>query len=397
MFSAGRFIGLVLLLSGLGLHGVEVKVSGRGAGEPGKAREQALAQALREAVRQGAGVDIVSETKVENFELQSDQVMTSSFGYIENYEIVSHSYDEGTQTYTVTIKAEVKKGRPQMDQVLELRMLVKRMQSPRVMVEAKEKIAGEGMSDDGGLCTALLEEIAQNTGFELFKKSALRERDEREGDRAALLGEELESKVKKLGIQSTSDFKITAGVRGQVGRMREPFPDVHVRDVSLGVDLQAVWTDTGEVIATVSLPTTFHKGEAKMDLPFDMPEQLVRHYLLSMLTGKEKAFKDNNAYALFRKIIAKWITELDLGAKVQLEFRKIDKQTLDKLVSALKETEGISYVWRREFDSRLYSSLELETRLDAGQLEDVVLKALKGKYVIDSATKRRLRFIPQGK
>lgn len=372
----------------------EVVAVGRAEGEPGKARELALANALREAVRKGAGVDILSSSKVENFNMEYDRVMTASFGYIKNYEIVSQNYDKAKSTYTVKVKAKVAKGAPQMEQVLELRMLVRRMGSPRVMVECTEKIAGENLSGDSAITAPLLEEIAQKTGLEVFKESVVKERDSRESLRAELLGDQLEAKVKKAGIQSTSDFKIIAKVKGSVGRLREPFPDVKVRDASLGVDLQAVWTDTGEVVSTVSLPTSYHKGESNMELPFDMPEQLVRHYLNSMLTGQEPAFKKKNAYKLFRRIIAKWITELDLGARIQMEFKKMDKKTLDNLMAELQKTPEISYVWRREFDSRLYSVIEVETRLKTEQLEDIVLKILKGRYKVDTATKRRLRFIP---
>ena len=393
-FGRGCVVGLLLGLLALPLAAQEVNVTGTANGNPDTAREQALARALREAVRQGVGVDVLSETKVQNFELEYDRVMTSSFGYVESYEVTAQAYNSGKQEYTVSIKAKVAKGRPQMDDVLALRMLVKRMKSPRVMVESTESISGDVQGGEVKMASAVLEEIAQKTGFEIFRQSTVQDRDARESARAELLGDNLEAKVKKAGITSTSDFKIIAAVKGQVGRAREPFPDVKVRDVSLGVDLQAVWTDTGEIVATVSLPTTFHKGEAQMNLPFDMPEQLVRHYLTAMLTGAEPAFKQNNAYELYRKIIAKWIVELDLGAKVQLELKQIDKDSLDKLIAALEKTPDISYVWRREFDRRLFSVVEIETRLSAEQIEDAVQKALKKKYVIDVATKRRLRFVP---
>ncbi|OGV50338.1 MAG: hypothetical protein A2017_15330 [Lentisphaerae bacterium GWF2_44_16] len=377
------------------LFGEEVTVTGMAEGNPDTARELALANALREAVRQGAGVDILSESKVQNFQMEYDRVITSSFGYVEEYKVLANSYNPKKKEYTVKIKAKVTKGAPQMDQVLALRMLVRRMQSPRVMVECTEEITGEGIVPGSSLSSAVLEEMAQKTGFEIFKKTMIKERDEKDAARAELLGDSFDAKVKKAGITSTSDFKILANVKGQVGPMKEPFPDVKVRDVAIGVDLQAVWTDTGEIAATVSLPTTYHKGESQMNLPFDMPQQLFRHYLLAMLTGSEPAFKQNNAYNLFRRIIAKWITELDLGAKIQLEFKQIDKNTLDKLIAELEKTPNISYVWRREFDQRLFSVLEIETRLNSQQVEEAVLKQLGNKYTIDVATKRRLRFIPK--
>ena len=387
-------LGVLSGMTVMSLSGGEVQVTGVASGPPDTARELALTKALRDAVRAGAGVDILSETKVKNFELEYDRVMTSSFGYVESYEVTAQTYDNGKQEYTVTLKAKVSKGRPQMDDVLALRLLIKRMKSPRVMIEAEEKISGDGVSGELNAVAPVLEEIAQKTGFEIFRQSAIRARDDRDAARAEILGDNIDAKVKKAGITSTSDFKIVAMVKGQVGRLREPFPDVKVRDVSLGVDLQAIWTDTGEIVATTALPTTYHKGEAQMNLPYDMPEQLVRHYLTAMLTGSEPAFKQNNAYELFRKIVAKWIVELDLGAKIQLELKQIDKERLDRLIAALEKTPEVTYVWRREFDRRLFSVVEVETRLTSEQLEEAVLKALDDKYETDVATKRRLRFIP---
>jgi hypothetical protein len=371
-----------------------VTASGSAAGTPANAGELALTNALREAVRKGAGVDILSESKVQNFTMEYDRVMTSSFGYIKSYQIISRKYYNKKQLYVVVIKAEVAKGSPKMDQVLALRLLVKRMKSPRVVIECSENIAGINQSGEATMAKMLLEEMAQKTGFEVFRKKAINSRNRREALRAKILGDKFEAQVKAADITSTSDFKIIAKVNGQVGSMREPFPEMKVRDVALGIDLQAVWTDTGEVVATVSLPTTYHKGESNMNLPYEMPQQLVRYYLNSMLTGHDSAFKTNNGYKLFRRIIAKWITELDLGAKIELEFRTLSKPTLDKLLLQLKANPKISYVWLREFDRRLYSVIEVETRLPSKKIEQLILKQLGGKYLIDTVTKRRLRFIP---
>lgn len=231
--------------------------------------------------------------------------------------------------------------------------------------------------------------------MQVVKRDAVASRDDREASRAALLGDDFDAKVKKAGITSVCDFKIVAKISGRVGSMRQPFPGVNVRNTAISVDLQAIWPDTGQVVATYSMPTVYFKGESNMQLPYDMPEELVRHYLNGILTGSIKEFDKNNGYRLFQRIIAKWITELDLGAHIQLEIKKIDSKELDKLIAGLKKTPKVSCVWRREFDRRLYSVVELETRLDTRQIEDVVNKLIGDKYVIDTATKHRLRLIPK--
>ena len=376
----------------------KVIVSGSSEGTPDKAGELALTDALRNAVRKGAGVDIISESKVSNFESEYDRVMTSSFGYVKDYKILEQNYDTENGIYTVKIEADVGKKTPGMDKVMALRVLVKRMDSPRVTVASKERIRGlDTFDDDDPIALAVIEEMAQKTGFQLFNQNAIDDQNSRDSLRAELLGDTLESKVKKAGITSTSDFKIISKIKGSVGREREPFPDVYVRDVALGIDLRAVWTDTGEVIATISIPTVRFKGEKNLNLPYDMPEQLVRYYLNRTLKGKEPGFEKNNAYKLFTRIIAKWITELDLGAKIKLEFNKTDRETLNIIVAGLKELKEVSYVWIREFDKRLFSVVEVETRLTSVQLADAILTIMKKNninYEVDRTTKKNVHFIP---
>ncbi len=361
-------------------------------GTPDSASEQALAQALRDAVRNGAGIDLMSETKVENFQMGYDRILTASFGYVEKYDIIDQKYDSKAQTYTVKIKAMVKKGAPGMDNVMALRLLVKRVESPRVLVICDEKIIG--YENRNSLANDIISEMAQKTGFQVLDKEAVDTRSEKEAKRDELLGDDKSARVKRSGIATAYDIIINGTVTGEIGAIEEPFPDMKTRDVSFGFNLKAIWADSGETIAVAKLPAaTF---QAKGLDPVTLPNQLARKYLAKVLEGQDVELKDENAYKLFRKIISKWITELDLGAKIRVEFKQIDKKTLDDLIAALqKNNSSISYVWLREFDSRLFSVVEIETRLTAAKLADEVEKQIGKKYVLDQSTKRNLRYIPK--
>ncbi len=58
------------------LAATEVEAEGRAVGDQRTAREQALADALREAVRVGGGVDVVSSSGVTDFALDCDRILT---------------------------------------------------------------------------------------------------------------------------------------------------------------------------------------------------------------------------------------------------------------------------------------------------------------------------------
>lgn len=364
---------------------------GTAEGTPDTASEQALAQALRDAVRKGAGVDVMSETKVENFQMGYDRILTASFGYVEKYEVTEQKYDSKAQTYTVKIKASVKKGTPGMDNVMALRLLVKRVESPRILVLCDEKITG--YDNKAPLANDIISEMAQKTGFQVLDKEAVDTRSEKEARRDELLGDDKSAKIKRSGIATAYDIIITGTVTGEIGAIEEPFPDMKTRDVSFGFNLKAIWADSGETIAVAKLPAaTF---QAKGLDPVTLPNQLARKYLAKVLEGQDAELKDENAYKLFRKIISKWITELDLGAKIRIELKQIDRKSLDGLMASLQKNNGnISYVWLREFDSRLFSVLEVETRLTSSKLADEIDKCIGKKYALDQSTKRNLRYIP---
>ena len=368
---------------------IEVTATGSATGDPALAREQALADALRDAVRQGVGVDLISETKVENFKTEYDRVMTSSFGYVEEHQILEQKYSDGV--YTVKIKAKVNKGTPGSDNLLALRLLVRRMGSPRVLIKCEEKIYGV----EGGapVAEAILEDMAKRTGFETFDKEAVDEKTLSEATRAGILGDQLDEKVKKAGISSKYDMIISGVATGEIGPIEEPFPEVKTRDISIGYNLKAIWADTGETLAAAKCAAM--SFQAKSPEPVTLPRQLIRKYLGQVMEEGAPKEKGRNAYDLFRKILAKWVVELDLGSKMGIEIRKIDKPAIDKLVADLQKTQGVAYVWRREFDPRLISSLEVETRLGAESVESIVLQSLGSKFVSDHVTKHKLSFIPK--
>ena len=73
----------------------KIVVSGHAAIDDKNADKKALADALRKAVRQGAGVDIMSESSVSDFELQYDKVFIKSAGYVHSYKVLEQGPENG--------------------------------------------------------------------------------------------------------------------------------------------------------------------------------------------------------------------------------------------------------------------------------------------------------------
>lgn len=367
----------------------EVAGSGQAAGDSQNAREQALADAMRDAVRNGAGVELMNESKVSNFVLEYDKVMTRSFGYIRDYKIVAQGYDGTAGIYSVKIRATVGKGTPSAGESMAIKSLIARKGSPRLVIRTNEKIAGLSESNPS-VAKSLISEMALDMGFQLVDELAADSAAETAARRDELLGKGAMSEARKAGIISKADFMISADLSGTVGPIESAY-EVKTRDLSLGAEMKAVWTDSGETMAAVTLPVATVHGKDFFD-PINAPDQFARKHLMAMLKGEAAATKERNAMTLFSKIMARWISDLDLGANVRIEIAGIDKDGLDKLKAALSALPSVPSARIREFDSAFASVLECESRMDVSSLKDEVSRILGPGFILDRHGRNTMQF-----
>jgi hypothetical protein len=99
---------------------------------------------------------------------------------------------------------------------------------------------------------------------------------------------------------------------------------------------------------------------------------------------------------ILNKILARWVTETDLGAIKRLEFSSINSEDFQKIQTHLADTEKISAVWPREFESPGISVLDVETRLDNIGLGQEVTKATSGRAKLDRSTENLIAFNASG-
>lgn len=104
-----------------------IEVTAQGANE-----RQAINNALRQAVEMTMGVNIESNTLVENFQVVRQQILSHSSGYISGYKILSRQ-NEPTGLMTVTLDATVD-DTAIVESTQALSTLMKMAANPRVLV-----------------------------------------------------------------------------------------------------------------------------------------------------------------------------------------------------------------------------------------------------------------------
>ena len=342
----------VLCVLGGHIQAVQVEAEGRAAGDQKTAREQALADALREAVRKGTGVDVLASSGVSNFALDFDRILSSAFGHVKSYEIISSRLGQD-QIYTVKVRADVEKGTPDAKNTLALRELMIRKGAPRVAIRIREQLPD---SDGHASLQHVLEDAAKSLQFFVV--------DPASGADFVIEGDVT---MKYLGRETLN------------GR-----PPQH--SFAATGTIRAVRGDTGEVIAVDNLSGKNSVGGTAF------AKQAAAREALDLV-----ARPNGNADApptILNKILARWVTETDLGAMKRLEFTGISADDFQKIQTVFKDTGKISAVWPREFDSQGISVLDIETRLDNIALSQEVANASDGRTKLNRSTENLLAFQP---
>src|SRR5574341_357740 len=170
----------------------EITVTGVGTilnNDVAAARDQALDDAMRNAVEQGLGTYIKSETLVQNFQLVDDRILSWSAGYVKKYDILSEG--KKTDVYEVQIRALVNLADLRADDGA-LAALIER-ENPRVMVMIAEQNVGDTNNlhyfeaDLTAAETAIIE-VLRNKGFEVVDQAQAKENQERDEILSALEG-----------------------------------------------------------------------------------------------------------------------------------------------------------------------------------------------------------------
>ena len=173
---------------------VSVKVTGAGTSE-----DEALKDAMRKAVEQGAGAFITSQSQTKDFVLVKDSVIARAAGFVQDHKVLSKKEMEDG-TWEVTIQATVSKQGIE-DWWGTVTQTLQQMGRPKIMVFVREKI-GDQVQEDSTLQTRI-ENLLLESGFLLVNKEQLKEIDKK--DLAAAVAEDSPAKVqaiaKRFGAQ----------------------------------------------------------------------------------------------------------------------------------------------------------------------------------------------------
>ena len=340
-------------------------------GDKGAAREKAIDDALRQAVKMVAGAQVQSTTEVQDFQTKMDTVLEHSTGYVKSYQIVKEGMDG--EVVQVTVRAQVSLAA--LDKDLEgMGLLMARKGFPRTMVLIAEQNIGMtapvGPWMKNEQVSADLR-IAENVVLDELRKGGFRQLVDAEiaDQKAASVGgfttALTAAQARRLGTLTQAEViligQVIVSQRGAVAALG---PDW--RSCSANLSARAVNTDDGGILATVETS----QNAAQLD---------------DLTCGKEAIKKAAKKFTeqMVQKIGERWSQDVSGGNAVHVTVHKVGslKAAGDFRGALAQQVRGVKSVAQRSYASGT-QELDVTVTGSAEQLAEELEARKLGRFSV---------------
>ncbi|MCX7766066.1 MAG: hypothetical protein N2246_05105, partial [Candidatus Sumerlaeia bacterium] len=173
-------------------------------------REQAIRDALRNAVEQGVGIFVGSSTLVRSHMVDFDKIFTQAAGYVRKYSVINEWTDDGI--FRIKVLAEIGMGKLQSD-LMAVETFKSLVDYPTIMVIGKESVDGN-IAENSRLAQTAIESALTETGYDL-KDRAQVEALNIDKIKQASSPEEISAIARKLGADIIIDYDAEATFAGE--------------------------------------------------------------------------------------------------------------------------------------------------------------------------------------
>ncbi len=298
--------------------------------------DDALKQALRQALEQGAGVQLAGYSQVENFALARDTIYSRAAGIVSDYRILEEKEGAGG-TVIMTIEAVV---RPSAvaEAWGEVQNVLDQIGRPKIMVWIDEHIDNRLQRDS--IVESRIQQMFVKAGFDLVERNAIADITRREAADAA--DEKNAAKLARLAKDAGAHILI----RGSANANRAGLEDLYgVPATFYNCDVQAkvYYTDTGRLLASESLPVTRAGARSRREFsPQAARAALVRATFPP--EGDTSRRTPALAIKLFETVMEQWSTQITAGGDIELEIAGLDFKAYVKIKKALAEIKRVQRV-----------------------------------------------------
>ncbi|MBI5723343.1 MAG: hypothetical protein HZA50_05250 [Planctomycetes bacterium] len=340
----------------------EVTVVGNGMSE-----EEAMRDAMRKALEEGAGTYISSQTQTKDFAIVKDTVLAKAAGFILSKEVLSkNKTDEGI--WVIKMKAVVSIQRV-VDTWGAVTVLLEQMGRPKIMIYLKETIDAKPQ-DDSAVQTVLENQLLKS-GFVLVNKKQMDEIQRKEAEVAAA-----ENKPDKL-LQIAKKFGAQILITGSADAVLFQNKTVSGMEVSIYTAVAKVFcyrSDTGQSMATINKRATGNHRAPQMAANKSL--ELINLDHNEPDTGQ---MTRGLAPELTEDILNFWQEVLAGRGDAKFEISGIEFGDVEKVETELKKMKPVKAVNSGEFDNNIITfTLQLDCQAkDIAKDISKVIKQIK--------------------
>ena len=295
--------------------------------------KQATLNAQRNAVEQGLGLFLDSSTKIKNFKLIQDRVLSSSSGFVTNYEVLSKIRSSDGKTVRVKIKATVSRDLLK-SRLMALKILHQATGRKRVIVIYQSSNPNALARQHGANRTALqsIREALNREGFQVFNESVTA-KVYRRIERAARVDRPVEDVIAMALDQKANllvRFENIAGKRGAKGGLfSAAFSTIRVsvHETSNGRQVADAQAQGKQLLRADAGPYDWEKGLS------DAAEKAARRAISQIID----------------QIIVYYRDLKQEGFSYTITFRDFNDTEIDKIVSMLESNANFSQLTNPKF------------------------------------------------
>lgn len=289
----------------------------------GSTRQDALLNAKRNAVEQGVGTLLISQTEIENYQLKRDIVLSRTIGAVHQMAILTEKTRADGSTW-VKIRADVSTAAIK-ENLAALKILIESMEKPRMMVLIQEP---EGKYAETKLADYLL-----GKGFDVVDTVTVAALQNRSGDLMDRAAAGDPTAAARVGTASGAEFIITGSVKSTAGVTTA----LAQSDLKMGlatITARIVNCSNGRIIASTSA-----RGEA-----YDIAQDA------ALSLASENAALNLMDQKMLSRIIAAFQDMINNGMPLTVTIANVDTGQLQKsLLDHISVMPGTVSVTPRNF------------------------------------------------
>lgn len=318
----------------------------------GMTEGQAKNDALRNAVEQGAGVKIFSQTEVQNFVALKDVLVSETIGLVTSYQVLSSVNKGKNQGWEVKVKAEVSK--EVSSQWAKMKIILQQKGNPSVMFCIKESLDAQELPQPTG--EYQLMNKFKNLGFKIVDRQYVQEAKELQKQLYTL--DQNPEGIIAIASKQGADLLVVGFLEGAFVQYMQMYGDIQQIIHNYIFRTKIIRTDTGEVIGSITEKYNTNRS--------------------SMLFSRETAGRAGFADIIGEKYIQPmmvdmlkvWIKDVQEGAEMELIISNVEFRMRKKILETLENLPDLITWVRVNHYRNKRLELRIKSKLNSEELAE---------------------------